>query len=52
VSNIYFKSELKNIFLSNLRQWTNDNLTENLIVKQLKILNEAWKFFDDFEQPI
>ena len=41
VSNICFKNALEKYFLSDLRQWANYNLTENLTVKRRKILNAA-----------
>lgn len=40
-SSVCFKSALEGVFLSDLRQWTNDNLTENLTVKRRGILNAA-----------
>jgi hypothetical protein len=40
-SNICFKSALESVFLSDLKLWVNDNLTENLTVKRKKILHAA-----------
>jgi hypothetical protein len=36
-SNIRFKSALESVFLKDLKQWKEDNLTENLIVKRRKL---------------
>ena len=41
MSNINFKQAFEMISLSNLRQWSEDNLTENLTVKRRRALNAA-----------
>jgi len=41
ISNICFKSALESNSLSDLKQWSYSNLTENLAVKRRKILNAA-----------
>ncbi|MDR3266689.1 MAG: hypothetical protein LBT24_03865, partial [Tannerella sp.] len=40
-SNICFKSALESVFLKDLKQWSDDNLTENMTVKRRKTLNVA-----------
>jgi hypothetical protein len=40
-SSICFKSALETVFLKDLKQWKEDNLTENLTVKRRKLLNVA-----------
>jgi len=41
ISTICFKDALESVFLKDLKQWSNDNLTENLTTKRRKVLNAA-----------
>jgi transposase-like protein len=40
-SNLCFKDALESVFLRDLEQWSDDNLTENLTVKRNEILNST-----------
>lgn len=40
-SSINFKDAMESVFLHDIEQWRNDNLTDNLVIARKKILNRA-----------